>query len=276
MRSKNVLKNTIYELISQLLIIIRGFIIPKLIVNTFGSNINGLIVSITNFLGYIVLLEFGLTPIIKSQLYKPIANNDKNKINSILLSTNKFFNKIGFVFLIYIIILLLVYPFIITNNFSISFIDSLIIIISLSTIFEYFMGMTYKIYIQASGNSYLVSFIDIIVNIINTITIIILINFNCDIVIIKLLSSILFIIKPLFFYYYVKKKFNINIKKGKDYKIENKRDGISQHIAYVIHTKTDIVVLTLFSTLTNVSIYSIYSIICLGIRNLVKGITIVL
>ena len=272
MRSKKVFKNGLSELLNQITLIIKGLIIPKLIISMYGSNINGLVISITNFLNYIVILEMGISPIIKAKLYKPISNNDKSKIEDILKSGNKFYNRIGFIFLIYILILLFIYPIMINNN-NYLFIDSLIIVISLSTIFEYFLGIIYNIYLESTGNSYLISYINIFVNIFNTIAIIILIKLNCNIVLLKLFSSLIFIIKPLFSFFYVKYKLHINIKNGKDYKFNNKWDGVSQHIAWAIHNNIDIILLTLFSSLTNVSIYSIYSMICISVRNVIKAIS---
>ena len=86
MRSKKVLTNVITSLGLQICSIICGFIIPKLIISSYGSNVNGLIVSITQFLSFITLLEAGFGPVIKSCLYKPISNKDKDTIIKILNS----------------------------------------------------------------------------------------------------------------------------------------------------------------------------------------------
>ena len=41
----------------QIITIITGFIIPRLILSTFGSEVNGLVSSLNQFLGYISILE---------------------------------------------------------------------------------------------------------------------------------------------------------------------------------------------------------------------------
>ena len=56
MRSKKALYNIITNLILQFFVIIYGFIVPKMIISNYGSNVNGLISSITHFLAYISLL----------------------------------------------------------------------------------------------------------------------------------------------------------------------------------------------------------------------------
>ena len=49
-------KNIITSLLLRIITIICGFIIPKIIISNYGSNVNGLVSSISQFLGYIVLL----------------------------------------------------------------------------------------------------------------------------------------------------------------------------------------------------------------------------
>ena len=52
----------------------------------------------------------------------------------------------------------------------------------------------------------------------------------------------------------------------KNYQLKNKWDGLAQHIASVVHNNTDITILTIFSTLTEVSVYSVYYLVVKGIK----------
>ena len=103
MRGKKATKNIFSSLLLQVVTIICGFIVPKLIIGQYGSNVNGLIVSITQFLAYITLLEAGFGPVVKAILYKPIANKNKKEIENILKASEKFFKRISLIFIIYII-----------------------------------------------------------------------------------------------------------------------------------------------------------------------------
>ena len=272
MRSKKAIKNIITSLILQAVSIICGFIIPRLIIEKFGSEINGLISSITQFLGYITLLEVGLGPVVKSLLYKPIANNNKEKIQNILKATEKFFKKIAYIFIIYIVILLLIYPIFVNQQFDTLFTISLIIIISISTFAEYFFGITYMLYLQAEQKTYVVSYIQIFSKVINLLLIVILIYFGANILVVKLISSLVFIIKPILQNIYVKKVYKINLKYAdKNYKIEKKWDGLAQHIAYVIFSNTDITVITIFLNVLEVSVYSVYMLVINGTRSVMNA-----
>ena len=118
MRSKKALINIISSIILQIVTIVSAFIIPKLIITTYGSNINGLVTSITQFLNFIILLEAGFGPVIKSILFKPIADKDKPTIEKILKSSEKIFKTIALIFIVYIILLCIVLPGVYEKEFD--------------------------------------------------------------------------------------------------------------------------------------------------------------
>ena len=76
MRSKKAIKNIVSSLALQIITLICGFAIPKLIMQNYGSEVNGLIASITQFLTYITLADAGLGQVLKAILYKPIAKKE--------------------------------------------------------------------------------------------------------------------------------------------------------------------------------------------------------
>ena len=71
--------NTISSLLLQFTTVVCGFILPRLILASFGSTINGLVSSISQFLSIIALLEMGVGAVMQSSLYKPLSEKDKDK-----------------------------------------------------------------------------------------------------------------------------------------------------------------------------------------------------
>lgn len=55
--------------------------------------------------------------------------------------------------------------------------------------------------------------------------------------------------------------------------IKQKWNGIAQHVASVVLNNTDTIVLSLFATLQDVSIYSVYHLVISAIKNLVVSLT---
>lgn len=274
MKTKRTFYNIISNLILQIIIIIYGFIVPKIIISNFGSSVNGLVSSITQFLGYIALLESGFGPVVKSILYKPIAKKNKQEIINILNATEKFFRVIAKVFLVYILLLSVSFTTFINDEYGFLYTASLIVIISISSLAEYYFGMTYSLFLQAEQKNYISSVIQCVSYIINIVVVVLLIKINASIHLIKAITGIIFIARPLIQNYYVKKKYNIDLKQANDdFQIKQKWDGLVQHIAFVIHSNTDITILTIFTTLKEVSVYSVYYMVVKGVRAIIQAFT---
>ncbi len=274
MRSKKAVKNIITSLLQQVVTVICGLIVPRAIIGSFGSSVNGLVSSITQFLGYITLLEAGIGPVIKSALYKPIAKKDKTQIEKILKASQRFFRVISGIFIIYLIVLCFVYPLIVSTEFETGYTISLIIIIAISTFAEYFFGMVYRLYLQAEQKTYITSTIQILTTILNAILVVLLIKFGANIQVVKLGSAFVFVLRPIIQNIYVKKKYNIDFKEIKEkYELKQKWDGLAQHIASVVHNNTDIAILTIFTTTAEVSVYSVYLYVISGVKNMVQALT---
>lgn len=274
MRSKKALINVVISLLSQFVAIISSFILPRLYIKNYGSEVNGLVSSIGQFLAYITLLEAGIGPVIKSALYKPIAQNDKKQLANVLRAAEKFFRGIAGIFIVYLIAIVVLFPLLMKSQFDTLFTVSLILIMAIGTFTEYYFSMTYNLYLQAEQKKYITLGIQIVLTIINLIITVFLINFGCSIQIVKLVSAILFIVRPLFLNFYVKKKYNISFEDvDENYKLEQKWDGLAQHIAAIIHNNTDVTVLTLLASLKEVSVYSIHMMVVRGVRSLTQSFT---
>lgn len=274
MRSKKAILNIISSLLLQVTTLICGFIVPKIIIEKFGSNVNGLVSSITQFLAYITLLEAGIGPVIKSALYGPIAKKDKKQIENILKSAEKFFRVIAAIFIVYLIVLSVIYPLIVRAEFAFVYTMSLVLIISISTLAEYYFGMVYKLYLQAEQKTYITSIIQMFGYILNTIAIVILAKVNANIQVIKLVSGLIFVLRPIAQNIYVKKKYNINLREAdKNYQLKQKWAGLAQHIASVVHNNTDITILTIFARISEVSVYSVYMLVVKGVNSIIQAFT---
>ena len=77
-----------------------GLILPRFILQSFGSEVNGLVASVSQLLGYAVLLEGGIGGVMKAALYKPLANEDEAGISSVFCQISRTFRKISIVFIV--------------------------------------------------------------------------------------------------------------------------------------------------------------------------------
>ena len=90
-RTKRFLFNSLTAALLQVFTVAAGFIIPRIILVNYGSEINGLVTSITQFIAYFNLVEAGLAGAAVYALYKPLADKDHKSINAVLSATNKFY-----------------------------------------------------------------------------------------------------------------------------------------------------------------------------------------
>ena len=90
-RESNAKKNIFITLLSQLLTIVCGLIVPRYLLQAYGSEANGAVTSIATFLGYIALLEGGIAGVARAALYRPLAVNDIEKISAIMVEIKRFF-----------------------------------------------------------------------------------------------------------------------------------------------------------------------------------------
>lgn len=271
MRSKKALLNTVVQVILEIVTVISGFIIPRMIISTYGSSANGLVVSISQFFGYLTILQSGIGGVAKAALYKPLADNDNKKINSLVKAIESFFKKIGYISIVYLIVLLFVFPNLIYPTGNMIDTAVLVFIIWLGIFAQYYFGMTYQFLLQADQRYYIYSITQIGVVIVNTFTTVLLIRSGVSLQLVKLASSIVFVIRPVLLSVYCKKKYRLSSKTVADNSLIKQRwDGFGHTIAYFIHSKTDVFILTLFTTLTDVSIYSVYASVASGLSLLLN------
>lgn len=274
MKNKLIHINIICSLILQIVTILSGFIIPKVILSYFGSSVNGLVSSITQFLNYIQLLEGGLSGVIMAALYKPLSDANNDKISGIVKAAQVFFRKVGFIYIGYTVTIAFVYPLIIDTGFSYQYSIVLIFVLAINLVIQYFFSLSYKLLLNADRKVYIVSLTQILIVTINMIAIVVIAKFFSDILVIKLISGLVFLLQPFVFGHYVNKHYKLNKNVKPDSKaIEQRWDGFGINLAYFVHTNTDVIILSLFSTLTSVSVYSVYLMIVNAIKNLIISIS---
>ena len=263
-------KNTEASLINEVVSFAVGIIIPRLIISTYGSNVNGLVNSITQFLGFISMCELGIGAVIKANLYKPLAKKDHHELSAVLVSAQRFFRKIATIFVVYVAVLVVLYPGAVQGSFDYLYTASLIIIISVSLFAQYYFGMIYQLLLTANEQAYIQLYINCATLIGNAIACLSLIKMGASIHVVKLVGSLIYLLRPLLMKAYVDRHYSLDLKvRYQGEPIKQKWNGLAQHIATQVQDSVDVVILTLFSTLSNVSIYSVYYMIVKGVMQMV-------
>ena len=267
-RTSKFFYSTITTALLQIMILFSGLIIPYTIIHIYGSEVNGLLSSITQLIQYATLVEAGLSAAMIYALYKPLAAKDNNSINRILVAAKKTYEKSGYWFLFFITIIALGYPLFISvdnlQNYEIFF---LVLIIGLSGVLEFFTLAKYRAILTADQKTYVISLISIIHVLLNTIIIVILSYAGFSIILVRSIALVSVILRTVLLRLYVNKKYNfLDYSVVPDYEsIDRRKYAIYMQILTVIHSGSPILIAALFLTLNDVSIYTIYYLVIQGL-----------
>lgn len=272
-RTKKFIKNTITTALLNITTMIAGFILPKIMLSVYGSEINGLVTSITQLISYLTLVEAGLSGATVYSLYKPLAEEDTNGINKILTSAKIFYYKTGYIFLGLVMSVAFIYPlFIRTNLLNYIEVVLLVIILGVNGVLEFFTLAKYRALLTADQKTYVISLASISQVIINLVIIFILSYCGVSIVIVRFIAIIAILIRTILLWAYCKKNYsylNFSVKPN-NYSIEKRWDALFMQIIGVVHSGAPILIATAFLTLNDVSIYSIYYTVINGVNSLLS------
>lgn len=275
MRSKKALYNSMSSLLLEFVSIICGFILPRVILVAFGSTYNGLTTSITQFLSVVTLLRAGVGGVTRAALYKPLAENDIDKISAIVNATKKFMRKIAWIFAIGLVVFAFAYPIIVIESFEYLFTCTLILVMGIATFVQYYFAITYQMLMIADQRQYITAMIQSLTLVLNLIVSVILMQLGCGIHIVKFGSAAVYCLNPLLTVTYIKRKYKLKKNISPDNTAISQRwDALTHQIAAYVQENTDVMVLTVFSTMTEVSVYSVYYLVANGVKKLLATFTV--
>lgn len=268
-RTEKFLKNTATTALSQVVSMITGFILPRIMLSVYGSEINGLVSSITQLISYLTLVEAGLSGATVYSLYKPLAENDTKRINRILVAAKNFYYKTGYLFLSLIVGAAFLYPlFIKTHLLSYVEIGFLFVILGVNGVLEFFTLAKYRALLTADQKTYVISLASIVEVVLYCIIVAFLSYCGISIVIVRFVALVGILIRTLILWIYCKKVYKyLDFSVEPDNSSMDKRwDALYMQIIGVVQTGAPIMIATFLFTLNDVSIYSIYYIVINGIN----------
>ena len=263
-------RNTFWSVVQHLVTILCGLILPREILAHYGSEMNGLVHSISQFLSYTVLLEFGIGAVIPAALYRPLADGNQRHISAILASGRKVYRKIACICIGYTFLLLLLFPRLTGISSSALF----VLIFGFGVVVHYFEGKPEQLLIISDQKGYVIYRLATVFLIISTAFQVILIRSGQALAVVKLIGTGISLLQIVLIFLYVQRNYQIDRKiRYTEEPIPQKWNGIAQHVAYFILENTDIVLLTLFTTFREVSVYSVYFMVISGMRRLFSSVS---
>lgn len=159
------------------------------------------------------------------------------------------------------------FAFIVKNEFELFFTFSLFIIIGSGTFAETFFGITYLILLQADQKLWVTSALSSVCYIFNTALSVVLIVGGASIHIVKFGSAVVYVIKPIILSQYVKRMYQLNTKViPNNFVLAQRWDAFCHQVATFVMNNTDVMLLTFFTNMSEISVYSIYNLVVSGLK----------
>ena len=191
-----------------------------------------------------------------------------------MVSADRFFRRLAQILLVYVLLLVAVYPLIANQSFGYLYTATLIAAISISSFAQYYFGIVNSLLLNADQRGYIQYNAQTIAVVLNTVVCVFMIKLGGSVQLVKLTTSLIYLARPLALRIYVNRRYQIDWKIQYDGEpIQQKWNGVAQHIAAVVLDGTDTIVLTLLSTLSNVSVYSVYFMVIKGVKTLFLSMT---
>lgn len=138
MRTKSSIKNLFFAMTGQSAALIISFFSRIAFMQVLGTEYLGLNGLFTNILSILSLVELGIGPAMTFSLYKPLAENDTEKVKSLMRLYKKAYISIGIVILIFGIIITPFLEVFIKTNPNIPYIHLIFLLFVLNAAISYF------------------------------------------------------------------------------------------------------------------------------------------
>lgn len=257
------LKNVLFGFISQIVTIALGIIIPRLFLVGYGSEMNGLLNSVSQVFTYMALLEAGVGAATTQALYRALGRKNQDSVNGILAATHFYYRRIGVIYLCCVFALSFFYPLAIESNIPFWTIAGIIFLNGISGAIAFFFQGKFQLLLQADGRSYFLTNVNLFVHIAVSLLKIVLILRGSNILFIQTVYMLLNLAKMLIISAYVKKAYPwINLGVRPDVQaISQKSSAFIHQISDLVFRNTDVLVLTFAPGcgLLTVSVYTMYA-----------------
>jgi len=275
MRTQIVLKNSYWGIISQLVILLIGFISRKIFLDTLGPSYLGLNGLFSNIISLLSLAELGISSAIIYYLYKPLLEKNQEEITQLMNFYKSSYRIIasiiatlGLLFLPFIEIIVKDSPF------TLIYLNLIFLLFLVEAVTSYFFSYKRSI-IFADQKNYIIIKYDtlfrVLTEIINIIVLIHTQNFIFYLIIrilVKLINNYVIAVIADEKYPYINNKEKLDKHKKRNI-FKNIKYIMINKLSWTITSSTDNIIISSFINLNTVGLMANYNMIILAVQNLV-------
>lgn len=263
-------KNTFWNLVYQLTAVVAGFLVPRAIIGVYGSEVNGLVTSLTQFIGYFALVEAGISGAATFALYKPLAQGDWKGVNIVASASRAFYQKSGAVFLALLVGLSVIYPVFVSAGALLPWeIVALTFLLGAKVVVDFFSLSKYRVFLTADKKNWLIQLASTVYTLLNTVIIIVFSYLRAPVVAVYALALAAVFARSAILAVYTRRRypeFDCKVDYG-DFKLPQRWDALFLQILGAVQSGVPVILATvLCESMSEVSVLAVYLLISNGLQ----------
>ena len=273
-KDSRIKNNLISSLTYQVVLITLSFLLPRLYLKNFGSEVNGVLSTIKQIFTYMCLLEAGVGLATTQALYKRIGEKDLRSANEVLSATNIYYIRTGIIYLGIVLVIAVVYAYIIPTSIDGNVVFLIIILTALPALFSYFVQAKYRILMEVDGRKYVINNAETILQIASNIGKILVLLLTDSLILIQLVYCIMSLMQLAFLYFYARRRYKwLDLKAKPDFEAISQKNSVLVHqLSGMVFNNTDVILISVLCDFKAVSIYAIYNIFFSQVQNFIMSI----
>lgn len=274
MNKKETIKNFVISIISNIVILFMGLVLPRVVLVHFGSDTNGLISTISQIFAYVALLEAGISQATINALYKPLRDGDREETINVLYASRKYYRNVTYVYALLVILLAFFLPVGIKSNLGYFTIFWSVFFEGASGVLSFYFVQTPSSLLSTDGKTYIKSLIELIIKMLVYGAKITLAMLELDIVFIQFAFFIISLIKVIIYKIVIEKKYKwLDYKRctNKEMILPNRKAFVLSELAWTIFSSTDLIVLSFFTSTQIASVYTVNNLAFTAINSLLSA-----
>lgn len=257
------IRNLLYAALSQALSIAFALILPRLFVVGYGSEVNGLLNSLANFLVCLNLFETGIGAASLQALYGPVGRENWDEINGVLAATNDYYRKTGRWYLICLITLSVGYPLIVESELPPLTIMGAVFFSGIGNVLNFYVQGKYTLLLRAEGKNFVLTNLAAVINVLVSLSKVLLIFLGADIVVILAVAFAIQSLQAIYMLLYIRRGYDkLNLRAEPAYEaVSQKNFALVHRIGELVFNNTDVMILTVVCGLKVVSVYAMFKMV---------------
>ncbi len=278
-RTGRFVKNTLSTAIYQMTAMVMGFITPRLMILYYGSEVNGLIVSVTEFLTYFKMVEAGLAAAAYVALYKPLAQRDYPAISGVVSAARAFYQQAGWLFAGITVLFGILYPVFVpvmdVNGLQMSNLSVMLLILAMgvSGTLEFFTMSRFRVLLTADQHTYVVSLASMASLMLSTTLLVVLPFLGADVIVVRLAASLTILLRAMLLNRYVRRNYPQVDAWAKPNKsaLAKRWDALYVELTKVFQQGAGVILGTVITRDPGIlSVYGVYHMVTVGLFGILK------